>query len=561
MDVPKGFFATLWNLLGFLLFFALLLVIGITKAIIFSPVVLLIIAIGNSAIIVGLWPVHLIWTSYCIAKAKQLGLALKIILLVALPVPLILWLGLGIIGSIFVGIGYGILAPLMATFESSGEGRSEFKLCFIRGTWRTILGSCTVVRDFKDVCYYSYFSAVADIDNLPPKSGKPLDIKLLYIPGCILVGLLGIIVDVPIITILAFCKAPFMLFKGWQRLLQDLIGRAGPFLETPCVPFAGLCILLWPLVVACAVLSAVLSSFFLGIYGAAVVYEETSVQRGLAYIIAAIALFDEYSNDLLYMRQGSCFPRPKYRKECTSVVIPPRPVGPIQKKPPLRILSFQDTWYDLKSVQVWDNLFQACELCGQRLIQTGAISVYDLQQWKHSDSRILNIGLPAYVLLQCFLRSIKDGATGFRMLNGRELTEANRPEGRVFEWFFEPMTIMKEQLRALQLQESEELYLYQLVLNVGDSKCTKTWDNGGIPPADEIRRAELQALARRLQGHCATLSRMPTFRRRFHDVVKAVIQEAPDIPESSQSDQSGHIGIHVKPQPMQTVQLKPILEM
>ena len=82
-------------------------------------------------------------------------------------------------------------------------------------------------------------------------------------------------------------------------------------------------------------------------------------------------------------------------------------------------------------------------------------------------------------------------------MNGRELTEANRPEGRVFEWFFEPMTIVKEQLRALQLQESEELYLYQLVLNAGDSKCTKTWDNGGIPPSDEIRRAELQALARR----------------------------------------------------------------
>jgi len=30
---------------------------------------------------------------------------------------------------------------------------------------------------------------------------------------------------------------------------------------------------------------------------------------GLAYIISAISLFDEYSNDLLYLREGSCFPR------------------------------------------------------------------------------------------------------------------------------------------------------------------------------------------------------------------------------------------------------------
>lgn len=30
---------------------------------------------------------------------------------------------------------------------------------------------------------------------------------------------------------------------------------------------------------------------------------------GLAYIMAVISLFDEYTNDLLYLREGSCFPR------------------------------------------------------------------------------------------------------------------------------------------------------------------------------------------------------------------------------------------------------------
>jgi hypothetical protein len=117
-----------------------------------------------------------------------------------------------------------------------------------------------------------------------------------------------VIVDVPIIILIAIWKSTYMLLKGWHRLLHDLIGKEGPFLETVCVPFAGIVIFLWPLAVLLGILTAFMSSFFLGLYGAVVVYQETSIQLGLNYIISAIALFDEYSNDLLYRREGSCFP-------------------------------------------------------------------------------------------------------------------------------------------------------------------------------------------------------------------------------------------------------------
>lgn len=92
-------------------------------------------------------------------------------------------------------------------------------------------------------------------------------------PGCALVGILGLMVDVPVITVLVIYKAPIMLFKGWLRLLRDLIGREGPFLETVCVPFAGLLVLLWPIAVVLATLAGVISSFPLGCYAAAVAYQ------------------------------------------------------------------------------------------------------------------------------------------------------------------------------------------------------------------------------------------------------------------------------------------------
>lgn len=155
----------------------------------------------------------------------------------------------------------------------------------------------------------------------------------------------------PFITLIVLYKSPILLFKGWNQLLHDLIGREGPFFETICVPFAGLLILLWPIVVVLAALAGVISSFFFGCYAAVIAYQvlfqlssasntdylifvlscsslvslcvdgyyaydfamellqESSIKRGLLYIVASMSLFDESTNDFLYLREGSCFPR------------------------------------------------------------------------------------------------------------------------------------------------------------------------------------------------------------------------------------------------------------
>ena len=122
-------------------------------------------------------------------------------------------------------------------------------------------------------------------------------------------AVLGVIVDFPMISLIALFKSPYMLFKGWRRLFHDLIGREGPFLETMCVPIAGLVILLWPLGVVGAVLGSLVSSVFLGAYAGVVSYQESSFFFGLCYVVASLSIYDEYSNDVLGMPEGSCFPR------------------------------------------------------------------------------------------------------------------------------------------------------------------------------------------------------------------------------------------------------------
>lgn len=52
-------------------------------------------------------------------------MVLKILILVCLPVPLLLWLPFGVLGSLLLGVGYGFFVPLIATFEATGENTIE----------------------------------------------------------------------------------------------------------------------------------------------------------------------------------------------------------------------------------------------------------------------------------------------------------------------------------------------------------------------------------------------------------------------------------------------------
>lgn len=65
--------------------------------------------------------------------------------------------------------------------------------------------------------------------------------------------------------------------------------------------------------------------------------------------------------------------------------------------------------------QIWDNYFKACEHTGKELLRAGAVGMPDLETWRNSKNKIINIGIPAYSFLECFLHSIKSGSPGFLM--------------------------------------------------------------------------------------------------------------------------------------------------
>lgn len=527
MEPPRGVWKSLVHFILFLPYFIGLLVLGFIKGIIFAPIICAILTIGNSAIVIGLWPAHVVWSYFSILSAKRLGIIMKVVACILCTPVLVFWPVAMIVGSILGGLAFGFLGPMFGTFKAVGEGKTDqFRHCIIDGTWDTVEKSFMFVRDLFDVCFHSFFSMMDELR----KQGLPdakIEIRVVYCPVSILLGIVGVLVDFPVITVIAALKSPYMLFKGWHRLFQDCVGREGPFLETICVPFAGLAILLWPLAVAGAVLCSMVSGIFLGLYAAVIVYQESSFYLGLCYIISALSIFDEYTNDVLDLPEGSCFPKPRYRRNPGLSTSSSFSRAGSFKKQPSRSGSIRAPMIELKPLEVLDSFFLECRRQGEFLALEGLITAKEIEDAKSAkeSGTVISIGLPAYCLYQSLLRSAKANTSGLLLAdNATEITILNRPKDTVYDWFLNPLLVMKDQIKAQNLTEAEEDYLGKLVLLSGDAEKLKN-SNIGTPPESELRRAELEAVARRLQGITKSISRYPTYRRRFENTMKAISEE------------------------------------
>ncbi|KAJ0653652.1 putative uncharacterized membrane protein [Helianthus annuus] len=80
--------------------------------------------------------------------------------------------------------------------------------------------------------------------------------------------------------------------------------------------------------------------------------QESSFYLGLCYIVAALSLYDEYSNDVLDMPEGSCFPKPKYRRNPGLSASSSFSMGGSSRSVPSRAGSVRVPMIELKSFEV-----------------------------------------------------------------------------------------------------------------------------------------------------------------------------------------------------------------
>lgn len=182
---------------------------------------------------------------------------------------------------------------------------------------------------------------------------------------------------------------------------------------------------------------------------------------------------------------------------------------------------------ELKPLELLDSLFKDCQRIGEIMVAQGLITLEDIEDAKlnKDSSSVISIGLPTYSLLQCLIRSAKANCPGLLLYdNVSEITSTNRPKDAFFDWFANPLLILKDQIKAENLSDSQEDYLGKLVLLSGDPVRMKDSSIASAPES-ELKRAELDALARRLRGIMKSISRYPTFRRRFDDSIKRISED------------------------------------
>ncbi|KAF5794857.1 putative uncharacterized membrane protein [Helianthus annuus] len=147
MEPPRGFWKSVGQFFLFLPYFVGLLLLGFIKGIIFAPIICVIMTIGNSAVVIALWPAHVVWSYFCILSAKRLGPVMKVVVCLLFTPALASWPVAVVVGSILGGLAYGFLGPMFGTFKPSKKGK-PISLS-IDGTWDTVQWSCTFVRDLK----------------------------------------------------------------------------------------------------------------------------------------------------------------------------------------------------------------------------------------------------------------------------------------------------------------------------------------------------------------------------------------------------------------------------
>lgn len=202
--------------------------------------------------------------------------------------------------------------------------------------------------------------------------------------------------------------------------------------------------------------------------------------------------------------------------------------------------SVREAIQEVKMVQIWVNMMRSCETRGRELLDADVITPTDLKDWLKAkcvnEEAIVGFGLPCYSFLQTLLYSIKAGSGGLLLPDSVEITHLNRPNNKLLDWFFNPIMVLKEQISVLKLTEPEVRYLEKVVLFGSTTERMEAWDNGGLLPEDALRAAQIQGISRRMIGLIRSVSKFPTYRRRFRQVVKALVSYSESGPETSRSN-------------------------
>ena len=272
-------------------------ILGLIKGILVVGPNLLISLIGFTGISIILLPHDIFLTYKAACKTSIIGINLKIMTMLLLPIALFSWPIFVVFASSLYGIFYGLFGPVFYTFNP------DYNIIY-GGIIDVIKDTFKFIKEFWRYNYNSYFIYLREIEE--KKVDKPFDINIIQLIIGLILAIYGSAVGSTIFILMWIIKLIPSIYRMYYFAFKT-------YCELSCLEMfmylifyvIGFCLI--PAVGVLAILAYIGYGLYGGIFCAYEGYKY-NICRGLISIWNTIRECDELTNELIFGNRFSCFP-------------------------------------------------------------------------------------------------------------------------------------------------------------------------------------------------------------------------------------------------------------
>ena len=273
-------------------------ILGLIKGLIIVGPILIISLIGFTGVAIILLPHDIFLTYKSLLKTHMIGINLKLMGMLLLPIALLSWPILVIFVSSVFGILYGFLCPVVRTFDE------DYNIC-CGGFTDTFIDVFDFIKQFWKFNYHSYFTYLSEIENR--KVDKPFDISIIQLITGLILASYGSIVGVIVLTIMWLVKLLPSIFRMYYLSFKYYFSDFGCLERFMYVIFFIMALAIIPVIGILTILGYIGYGLYGGIFCAIEGYKH-NICRGIISIWNTIRNCDEISNNYIFDESYTCFP-------------------------------------------------------------------------------------------------------------------------------------------------------------------------------------------------------------------------------------------------------------
>jgi hypothetical protein len=273
-------------------------ILGLIKGLIIVGPIFIISLFGFTGVAIILLPHDIFLTYKSLLKTGLIGINLKLMGMLLLPIALLSWPILVMFVGSILGIVYGLFCPVVRTFDEhyniiTGGFADVFKDIF------------DFIKNFWKFNYISYFSYLSDIER--SKVDKPFDISIIQLIIGLILAIYGSIVGAIVLTLMWLIKLLPSIYRMYYYAFKYYISDLNCLEKFMFLIFFIMALAVIPPIGILTILGYIGYGLYGGIFCAIEGYKY-NIGRGIISIWHTIHEGDEISNSWIFNTRKSCFP-------------------------------------------------------------------------------------------------------------------------------------------------------------------------------------------------------------------------------------------------------------